>query len=79
MAKKKDTLSSVENIVENVAKFSDNLDKVDTLLTNNRKAVFALVIIAAGLYVYQNERRVHIELAKIDKENEKEREDETID
>ena len=79
MAKKKDTLSSVENIVENVAKFSDNIDKVDTLLTNNRKAVFALVIIAAGLYVYQNERRVHIELAKIDKENEKEREDETID
>ena len=70
MAKKKDAPNSIEKALDTVAIISENLDKVDTLLTNNKKAVYALVIMAAGLYVYNNERRIHFELSKIDKENE---------
>ena len=74
MAKKKDTMSSVEKTLDNVAIISGHLDKVDTLLTNNKKAVYALVILAAGLYVYTNERNIYFDLFKFKNKNEEERE-----
>ena len=70
MAKKKDAPNSIEKTLDTVAIISENLDIVDTMLTNHRRDVFLFVAIAVGVYVYNNERRIHFELSKIDKENE---------